>query len=169
MAIASLPLPARDVLLLIFRYNPDGTLTKLTGKKETLVKGSETAEGYRVISLSIDGVVIGNFRLHRLIYQLHFGDLRQDEVIDHIDGDPRNNRIENLRKATHSQNRMNSRRVRRNTSGFKGVHAHGDKFRAQIRIGHKRFDLGVFSTPEEAHKAYCSMAEKLYGNFARFD
>ena len=59
--------------------------------------------------------------LHRVIYQLHYGDLTVSDPIDHIDQDTQNNRIENLRKANVFLNNQNQGNRKNNTSGYKGV------------------------------------------------
>jgi len=61
--------------------------------------------------------------VHRIIYTLHYGDIKQNYVIDHIDGDPRNNNINNLREVTPAVNSRNVKSVR-NKSGFIGVRYH---------------------------------------------
>jgi hypothetical protein len=89
--------------------------------------------------------------------------------VDHKDCDPSNNRWDNLRLATASQNQANKKVSRANTSGFKGVSWHKDdkRWRAQIRMGGKKVHLGSFDTPESAHRAYSEAAMKHYGEFAR--
>jgi len=57
-----------------------------------------------------------------LIFLYHHGYL--PKFVDHIDGNKKNNRIENLREATKSQNAMNQKVSTRNTSGIKGVMWH---------------------------------------------
>ncbi len=89
--------------------------------------------------------------------------------IDHKDGDGLNNRRNNLREATRSQNNHNQRRSKNNTSGFKGVtwHKAGGKWQAQIMMdGRKRF-LGLHATPEAAHTAYCKASAELHGEYGR--
>ena len=88
-------------------------------------------------------------------------------IIDHRDGDGTNNRLNNLRPATRSQNGANSRRPRHNTSGHKGVSPHRRKWLATIRTNGKKIHLGLFDTPQEAHEAYLKAARKLFGKFAR--
>jgi len=90
-------------------------------------------------------------------------------TIDHRDGDGTNNRLNNLRPATRSQNSANSRRPRHNTSGYKGVGLHRGpgKWRATIARKEKKIHLGTFATPQEAHEAYVKAARKLFGKFAR--
>jgi hypothetical protein len=89
--------------------------------------------------------------------------------IDHIDGDGLNNRRYNLRVVTSAQNNRNTRRPCNNKSGFKGVSwdKGRGKFRASIRTNYKQTHLGMFTSPEEAHEAYCRASEKYHGEFGR--
>jgi hypothetical protein len=107
------------------------------------------------------------FRLHRIIFMMHHGYL--PEFIDHIDGNPANNRIENLRPATASQNNLNRGKHKRNTSGYKGVTwvATAGRYSARIAIGQKRLFLGYFDDPKEAHQAYCESAKQHQPQYVR--
>lgn len=92
-----------------------------------------------------------------------------DHQVDHRDTNRDNNAIDNLRLASPIENGNNSRRSRRNTTGFKGVCRYKDKWMAQCRVkGRKRY-LGVFDTAEEAHAAYKVAALDGHGEFARPD
>jgi hypothetical protein len=87
-------------------------------------------------------------------------------IIDHKDGKFDNNKIGNLREATHTQN-MQNRRVSRNSStGCKGVTRAREKFQARITHSHKVINLGVFTTAAEAAEAYRKKAKELFGEFA---
>jgi hypothetical protein len=105
-------------------------------------------------------------KLHRLITGAHEG-----EYVDHIDGDPLNNTIENLRICTKQQNEFNQKRRIDNTSGYRGVCSYGKdgKYRAYINVSGKYIHIGVFDSSEEAAKAYDCKAAELYGEFARFN
>lgn len=89
--------------------------------------------------------------------------------VDHIDMDPLNNRRENLRGCTGSQNQHNSKTRADNTSGFKGVgwRAYHKAWCAQICFQNKNVHIGYFSTPEKAAKAYDAAAKRYFGKFAR--
>ena len=88
--------------------------------------------------------------------------------IDHRDGDASNNRWNNLRRATRSQNNANRRRQRNNTSGYKGVYlCRSGRWGAAIQINGKSKHLGTFASPQEAHAAYVKAARKYQGEFAR--
>ena len=106
--------------------------------------------------------------MHRQILGLEFGDKRQG---DHIaPSQTLDNRRQNLRIATHSQNQHNQGLRRRNTSGFKGVFLHvpAGKWCAQIGVNGKGIHLGLFDSREEAHAAYCAAAVQFHGEFASF-
>lgn len=101
-------------------------------------------------------------RMHRLITGA------QDELdVDHRDVNGLNNRRANLRQASRSNNKANSRLSRRNTSGLKGVCRSGAKWRAGIRKNGKHISLGYFDDPNDAHQAYVEAAHTLFGEFAR--
>jgi hypothetical protein len=87
--------------------------------------------------------------------------------IDHADLDKVNNRIQNLRPATNSQNQANTKRRPTNRSGFKGVawNTNAKLWKAGITVNGKNNHLGYFSTPEEAHEAYCAAAKMIFGDF----
>jgi hypothetical protein len=89
-------------------------------------------------------------------------------LIDHKDGDPLNNRPENLRVCTQSQNLQNKKSNKKGTkSGLKGAHLLNGYWAAHIKLDGKQTHLGYFSTPEEAHEAYVAAANENFGEFAR--
>lgn len=107
--------------------------------------------------------------LHRVIYERVLKrELTADEEVDHKDRDKSNNRRDNLRLATRSQNLQNMGISPRNTSGYKGVdyRTKSGKWRAQIRTqnGDKKH-LGLFDTPELASEAYEKSAKEIHGEF----
>lgn len=86
--------------------------------------------------------------------------------VDHKDGNGLNNRRENLRPATKSQNAVNSKR-REATSPYRGVvwDRHRQKWAAYIRVNGKSRNLGRYETEIEAANAYRQEAVKVYGEF----
>ena len=106
---------------------------------------------------------------HRLIFLMHHGWLPGE--VDHIDGDPANNQVENLRAATRSENQWNSKLRSDNTSGVKGVcwYPITQKWTAQIRFNGKRKRLGYYSTISEAAAAIRQAQLDFHGSFARYE
>lgn len=122
------------------------------------LSASKTVLGY--IQLNVLGQhVLG----HRLAWFMTYGEW--PEVIDHINGDPADNRISNLRNCSQGENVQNIRQpYSRNTSGLLGVSfdkAHG-KFAAGISVNGKRRALGRFDTAEEAHQRYVEAKRELH-------
>lgn len=111
-----------------------------------------------------------HYGVHRLVWLYVHGRWPTEEI-DHIDGDPLNNRLTNLREATHAQNQMNKGPMRNNVSGFKGVNyrkgpGRYQRYVAQIKIpGGTVKHIGSFKTAEEASAAYEAFAQQLHGSF----
>lgn len=102
------------------------------------------------------------YKLHRLIWLWHKGSF-PEKHLDHIDGNPSNNRIENLREATDAQNMQNQRRPRINNKlGVQGVYAVKQRFRAVLTTNGKTKHLGYFATAELAHQAYLDAKRKQH-------
>jgi hypothetical protein len=106
------------------------------------------------------------FKNHRLIFLMHHGYL--PDLIDHIDGNRLNNKIENLRPATRSQNLFNSMKSKSNKSGVKGVSWRESmkKYRARLYANKKTYELGHFEKLEDAEKAIIEARKKHHGEFA---
>jgi len=84
--------------------------------------------------------------------------------IDHINGNSKDNRIQNLRKATNQQNSINRKHVK----GFSFV-KRSEKWEAAIRFNGRAKFLGYFDTEEQAREAYLRAKEKLHGEFMPTD
>lgn len=108
---------------------------------------------------------------HRVAWAVHYGTW-PDQFIDHIDGNRKNNKIENLRCATKAQNCQNRGASNASISGFCGVSPSRRKKRgwaAYIHMGGRNVFLGNFACKIEAAKAYDAAAMKAYGAFARLN
>jgi len=114
--------------------------------------------GYRFLSYKNRKVLE-----HRLIWFLLKGEWPKGDI-DHINQDPSDNRIENLRDVSDVINLHNVSNCNRDnkTSGVRGVHLHKmtGKYRAQITIGGKVKSLGLFDTIEKARQAYLNAKPK---------
>jgi hypothetical protein len=110
-------------------------------------------------------------KVHRIIWLMVTGYLPVN-YLDHINGNRADNRLSNLREATHSENLCNRGKSKNNSTGFKGVfferNSSKNPYMARIGIGGKPIYLGHFPTPELAYEAYCKKATELHGEFAKF-
>jgi len=146
----------------LLNYDPDtGVFTWLVGCGGVNIgskAGSLYSYGYIVIKINRFG-----YRAHRLAWLYMTGEWPEDQI-DHIDHDRANNRIINLREATHTINGRNTNIAKNNTSGIMGVNWHRwqRKWRAYISINAKPIHLGTFTDFFEACCARKS-AENKYG------
>lgn len=93
--------------------------------------------------------------------------LKQNQEIDHINGNGLDNRKCNLRLCNRSENMMNQR-IKKGTSQYKGVRW-DKKWRAQITYNKKQKHLGFFNNEIDAAKAYDKKAKELFGEFAKLN
>lgn len=101
---------------------------------------------------------------HRIVWIMH--NETCPEFLDHIDGNPLNNCIENLRPATKAQNAMNRVVKSDNKLGVKGVCKRKNKYAAQIYAEGKNIFIGLYDSVSEAAEAYKQAANKHFGEFA---
>jgi len=130
--------------------------------KVGVTAGSPTKAGY--IYISVDGVKRG---AHRLAYLYIHGYIPRE--VDHRNNIKHDNRIDNLRAATHSQNAANSGIYSSNTSGYKGIYfsTKVGKWHARISVDRKVLHLGFFTNILDAAAAYKVASAKYFGEFAR--
>lgn len=114
------------------------------------IAGTINNNGYRCISVKCK-----IYLAHRIVWLMIHGEFPTIQI-DHINGNKLDNRISNLREATHKQNQQNKIKPQSdNKIGFLGVHFNkSGKFRAQICVNKKNKHLGMFDTAKEAHEAY---------------
>jgi hypothetical protein len=120
---------------------------------------------------SVNGKIKG-FLMHRVIMNVTNPKIQ----VDHINGNTLDNRRENLRKCTNSENCRNAKMKSTNTSGYKGVRPHVVRkkdgkqvWRAMICVDGKDRGLGLFLDKKEAARAYNKAAMRFYGNFAKLN
>lgn len=150
------------------RYDPNsGSLTwavKIGSRKIGQSAGYIDSLGYRRVALG--GIL---FYAHRVIWLMVTGKWPQDQI-DHKDRCRSNNKWLNLRPATFSQNRMNSKKPITNTSGAKGVYRiKNGKFIAYANPRKGKVIFGIFDTLEEAKIVYSKRIKDVYGEFARVE
>lgn len=120
------------------------------------VAGRINSNGYWRISIQRR-----DYGAHRLAWLYVYGRLPERQL-DHINGDRLDNRLANLREATHSQNMQNLKRFRNNTSGYQGVRKHKGKWQARICVDRHVHHLGSFRTAEDAAAAYAEAKARLH-------
>ena len=106
------------------------------------------------------------YQAHRLIFLMHHGYL--PEMLDHIDCDRSNNKIENLRPANNLQNQHNQKLSHKNKTGVKGVCFDKSKgqYLAQFRVNRTICRVGHFITLQEASEAVQKARELKHKEFA---
>jgi len=136
----------------LLHYDPDSGLftwkQSRRGASKDSVAGYKTPRGY--ILIRVDGQ---QHYAHRLAWLVTHGEWPCLEL-DHIDRDPSNNRLVNLRAVTHSVNLRNQVQGR-GVSQYLGVTFQG-RWRANLTINGNRKFLGYFDSEGEAHQAYLS-------------
>ena len=125
--------------------------------------GSFDSKGYRRVIYKQGCKSVGT---HRIIFLMYHGYL--PEVIDHINGKPEDNRIENLRAATRQTNNHNSKLARHNTSGVKGVsYSKKDKYwRCSLSFLNRTKEVSGFKTIEDAADFMDLWRKEAHGEFA---
>ena len=149
--------PAAD-LPKYFSYDPVTGLVLRIGKRVKNPYGHISTGGY--IQHSACG---RNFFAHRVAWAMTHG-VWPDNV-DHINGDRKDNRMENLRAATWKQNSRNLL-ARESATQLKGVAPKLNKFIARITLNFRRYHLGIFPDPIDAAIAYDRAALYFFGEFA---
>jgi hypothetical protein len=147
-------------------YNPNtGIFTWMVSRRGSKGIVAGTIAGGKIDGgwgIGIDGV---RYRAHRLAWLYMYGHWPVNSI-DHIDGNPLNNSISNLRDIPHAANMQNIRRSHRDSySQLIGAYrARNGKWRSHICIDGKIKNLGQFKTAELAHQAYLK-AKKIYHPF----
>ena len=106
--------------------------------------------------------------IHRLIAQIFLRNFDEKLFVDHIDRNPLNNCVQNLRMCTHHQNSMNKTKTSKNTSGYKSISWNKEKkkWHARIKCNGKNIHIGYFENIERARESYNQKASELFGEFA---
>lgn len=155
-----IPLPSQERLKELLDYDPEtGVFTYKVRVARRVKIGDEAGYvntvGYRI--MSIDG---RKYAGHRMAWIYKYGEDPIGLDIDHKDGDRTNNRIDNLRLATRSQNTTHRKKVKGIRSRCPG------KWEARIKVNGKEIQLGNFTCPWHAYAAYWDARYKYFGEFA---
>lgn len=146
-------------LLEIVSYDPGSGI--FTRKPDGKPIGKPDRKGYLLFS-----VCNQNYRAHRLAWFYMAGSWPTAEI-DHINGDPGDNRWSNLRECNHQQNNHNQPKRRNNTSGVKGVSlTKTGKWHVQVCLNYKIHNGGLYDKLSDAKAAAIKLRGRLHGEFA---
>lgn len=159
----TVPIDANEALLR-YDYDPEtGLFTRKRTYRQYLA-GTVVTGGRGRVKLRIGGKQV---QASRVAWTLLYGPVPEGMEVDHINGDDRDNRPENLRLATYPENGRNRGVQRNNRLGVKGVTRAKAGYKAHIKVLGKHTYLGYFSTIEEADQAYKAAADLHFKEFAR--
>ena len=146
------------------RNNKTNRILKLSANKETWCKG------YQYVILRKDNIR-KNCKIHRLVADAFLENPLNKKYVDHIDNDPKNNKLSNLRWATSKENQGNRSKGKNTSSCYKGVswHSKNKKWHAQIKLNGKKYHIGSFKNEEDAARAYDEKAREHFGEFAKLN
>jgi len=141
------------------KYEYDGF--DLLNKATRLPAGNDNGKGYRQVTVLGRGIYV-----HRIAFFLHHGRWPKDQI-DHINRDNTDNRIENLRECSRSENHRNradtkGRKLPRNVYIDKST----GRYKVQLTINNKKISLGGYPNVELAQLVASEAREKYYGEFA---
>jgi hypothetical protein len=152
---------AHDRLKALLSYDAEtGRFVRRVRRTNALKSaGSARSDGY--VSIYVDGRA---YKAHRLAWFYAYGAWPAQQL-DHINGQRSDNRLANLREATHSLNLQNRIKPYANnrSSGLLGVYWHrSQRWQARIQVNGKARSLGFHATKEAAHRAYLAAKAKLH-------
>jgi hypothetical protein len=162
------------VLAALLRYEPETGLLFWKPRPESMFPTVRSAAiwnarfaGKEAFTAKVAGykhgcILYKKVRAHRVIWAMTHGEWPQDDI-DHINGDPSDNRLANLREVSTQENAKNSARPRDNTSGHMGVswHAQNRRWRARIKHDGRSVSLGLFREKEDAVAAWRAAADRF--------
>lgn len=149
-----------DELRRLLSYDQEtGVFTRLV--RVHMAKAGERAGHRRRDGYWTVGINKAEYLAHRLAW-LYVHSEWPAQMIDHIDGNPSNNAVANLREATPVLNQQNRRKARSDSSLPMGVCRNRHGFRARIRHHGRELTIGTFKTPEQAYVAYVDAKRRLH-------
>lgn len=140
----------------IFEYKDGNLIWKVRPANRVKVgdvAGCACPKGY--VRISYKGTFYG---AHRIVWEMHNGSIPEGFEIDHININPSDNRIDNLRLATHQENNFNKA-----ATGFR---LKNNKYQARIMVSGKEIVLGAFDCMLDARAAYLAARKVYFGEYA---
>jgi hypothetical protein len=158
----------REIYSTLYRYDGD------TGRIWRLYSGSlgtsparwvetaigRNALGYRYVYCTVQKGKYVQLLAHRMALFIVHGEWPSEHV-DHINHDPSDNRLVNLRSVSCAENMRNQRRLKSGVAGYLGVRPCRKKWQARVQIDNREMSLGVFATKEEAAKVAAAARKEM--------
>jgi hypothetical protein len=132
-----------------YTYNPESGL--ITNRHNKIIT-KKTIKGY--ISINGNKSFVGELYGHHFAWYMIYGDVEYD-MLDHINHNPSDNRISNLRIVNHQKNQFNRKEI-------KGYSFKNNKWVARIGVNGVDIYLGRFETEEEARNTYLEAKKKYH-------
>ena len=173
--IENRPLPPLEELKEFLDYNPDTGIIIWKKTTNQRIKVGQEAGSLNVRTKNLVYRLIkfnhGSYKAHRLAYYMYHGIDPRNNDIDHEDRNGLNNKINNLRLATRSDNCKNRSMAENNTSGVTGVSwaKKRRRWEARLKMNGKQKYLGYFVNKEDAIQARKEGEKKYFGKFRRKD
>lgn len=146
-----------------------GNVRSFKGGRSTPRKMSPGIDntGYYRVVMTIDGKVKYK-RVHRILAETFIGDIKEGLIVDHIDRNKLNNRLDNIRIISPEASSCNTRGAYSASSKYKGVYfkKRDNKWVAEIMLNRKHIVIGIFDNEIEAAKAYDKECLKLHGEYS---
>ena len=162
----TLPMPSQARLHELFEYHQDGCFIRKVsaGNQKAGAKAFGKSEKCGRKRILVDGE---HYLFHRVLWKFTYGN--EPEFIDHINQDPSDNRIENLRQVDKFQNSRHQKLPKNNTSGFFGVswYPSTQKWVCRICVNSKQIPIGYFTDIKDAVLAYNEACNKYHGEFGK--
>ena len=145
----------------------DKDKVELVLKYRWFINGS-TKKGFYVIANTVKNNKKTCVSMHRYLMNA-----KEGQIVDHINRNTFDNRLENLRFCTHRENSCNRTSKKNSSSKFLGVsvrfNKHTTTFKSSIRINGVSIGLGIYNDEIKAAKAYNEAAIKYHGEFANLN
>jgi uncharacterized membrane protein YiaA len=163
-----------EILRNRFDYDPSNVCQPLVYKRKVKQCDIGSRVGHvkdnKGLSYAKAKVLGKEYFLHRLIYIFFNGEIESRLVIDHINGNTLDNRIENLQAISNAQNKKlgTFKNYKNNPSGLTGVNRYlKDKWKVQFRLGGKFYYFGVFSDLEKAKEVCAIKRSEIFAECRR--
>ena len=139
-------------------------MNKYTGR----ILSEQKRSGYYNVAITNNDGKRKHMLIHRLVAIAFLPNGENKKCVDHIDHNPENNHLSNLRWCSRSENQMNKSKQDNNTSGITGVHfdEESEKWIVRIQKRRKMYEIGRYKTLNQAKQARIKALKELFQEYA---